>query len=106
MLMRRPSEQDRSFLCPFLWLSGAKKEGCRDLPDERAGRRLWPDPLSGCQPEKTSASAGISGRGAMLIREGKRVESFLVMVSHGKNIDLDHFIMYGIYDTVLCIDSP
>ena len=23
----------------FLWLSGAKKEGCRDLPDERAG---WP----------------------------------------------------------------
>lgn len=34
-----PVPTDRSFLCLFLWLSGAKKEGCRDLPDERAG---WP----------------------------------------------------------------
>lgn len=41
----------------------------------QAGRRLWPDPLSGCQPEKTSAPAGISGRGAMLIREGKKIET-------------------------------
>lgn len=73
-----PVPTDRSFLCLFLWLSGAKKEGVSGSARRKgrqAGRRLWPDPLSGCQPEKTSAPAGISGRGAMLIREGKKIET-------------------------------
>lgn len=33
----------------------------------------------------------------MLIREGKKIESFPVMIPHEKDIDLNQVSMYGIY---------